>query len=324
MNTQVAADSRPARRPPDRALPWPAFALVARSPCPPARRRRGGIVTCSRPTVTPRTAPSAKRGACTGAPGRQLGPWSWSSRPTTRSTTSPGSSGAARRVPADRRAGGRRRVAGRHRRARRRAGHGERRVSVVHRTEKAGPGRGVPPRLRRRPRARLRRGRRDGRRRLPPARAASRPVAALAHPISSRDARWVPGRQRRQLSRWRRKALSIGGNLYARLLLGIPVHDVTAGFRLFRVRHAAGHRPRHGGVGGRLLPDRPDVAHPPGRPEGRARSRSSSSSGSGESKMDRSVATESLRRITTWGIETRRTSGARRSLEDAGPARPRT
>ena len=45
--------------------------------------------------------------------------------------------------------------------------------------------------------------------------------------------RWVPGGS---VVNWplSRRALSQGGNLYVRLLLGIPVRDATAGFRLFR------------------------------------------------------------------------------------------
>ena len=45
--------------------------------------------------------------------------------------------------------------------------------------------------------------------------------------------RWVPGGS---VVNWplSRKVLSVGGNLYARVLLGIPLRDVTAGYRLFR------------------------------------------------------------------------------------------
>ena len=45
--------------------------------------------------------------------------------------------------------------------------------------------------------------------------------------------RWVPGGS---VVNWplSRKALSVGGNIYARMALGIPVRDVTAGYRLFR------------------------------------------------------------------------------------------
>ncbi len=46
--------------------------------------------------------------------------------------------------------------------------------------------------------------------------------------------RWVPGGSVRN---WppHRKALSLGGNLFVRVALGIPVRDATAGFRVYRV-----------------------------------------------------------------------------------------
>ena len=46
-------------------------------------------------------------------------------------------------------------------------------------------------------------------------------------------ARWVPGGK---VHNWpkRREALSRGANTYARLMLGVPMHDATAGFRAFR------------------------------------------------------------------------------------------
>jgi dolichol-phosphate mannosyltransferase len=46
--------------------------------------------------------------------------------------------------------------------------------------------------------------------------------------------RWVTGGA---IHNWpaTRKALSLGGNLYARLLLGIPIRDATAGYRVYRV-----------------------------------------------------------------------------------------
>ena len=55
--------------------------------------------------------------------------------------------------------------------------------------------------------------------------------------------RWVPGGS---VVNWplRREALSRGGNLYVRLLLGIAVRDATAGFRVFRRSDAGEDRPR--------------------------------------------------------------------------------
>ena len=118
-------------------------------------------------------------------------------------------------------------------------------------------------------------------------------------------ARWVPGGSVVNWSSFR-KALSVGGNLYARLLLGIPVRDVTAGFRLFRATtlravdltgvESVGYcfqtdlTLRTVRAGLRVVEVPIDFLE---------RER-------GESKMDRSVATESLRRITVWGLEERR------------------
>lgn len=46
--------------------------------------------------------------------------------------------------------------------------------------------------------------------------------------------RWVPGGS---VHNWpaRRRVLSVGANTYARLALGIPVRDATAGFRVYRL-----------------------------------------------------------------------------------------
>ncbi|MEO3824416.1 polyprenol monophosphomannose synthase [Actinomadura sp. B10D3] len=46
-------------------------------------------------------------------------------------------------------------------------------------------------------------------------------------------ARWVPGGKVRNWPK-RREALSRGANTYARLMLGIHLHDATAGYRAFR------------------------------------------------------------------------------------------
>ena len=117
--------------------------------------------------------------------------------------------------------------------------------------------------------------------------------------------RWVPGGS---VVNWplSRKVLSVGGNIYARVLLGIPLRDVTAGYRLFRRTtleeidlgsvESAGYifqtelafRTLHAGL---------RVVEVPIEFVERVR---------GESKMSRDVATESLRRITTWGLRERR------------------
>src|SRR5690242_833675 len=58
-------------------------------------------------------------------------------------------------------------------------------------------------------------------------------LAALPGADLVLGSRWVPGGKVTNWA-WTRQALSRGGNYYARALLGIPVHDVTGGFRLFR------------------------------------------------------------------------------------------
>ena len=146
---------------------------------------------------------------------------------------------AARR----RRARRRRRLARRHRRDRRPLAAADAAGPVLHRTEKAGLGAAYLPASRSRS-SRLRRDRRDGRRRLPPARAAAPAARRRSHDADLViGSRWVPGGS---VVNWPcpREALSRGGNLYVRLLLGIPVRDATAGFRLFRRDDAGEDRPR--------------------------------------------------------------------------------
>ncbi len=58
-------------------------------------------------------------------------------------------------------------------------------------------------------------------------------LAALADADLVLGSRWVPGGSVVNWPAYRR-ALSVGGNAYARALLGIPVRDVTGGYRLFR------------------------------------------------------------------------------------------
>ena len=129
-------------------------------------------------------------------------------------------------------------------------------------------------------------------------------LEALADADLVIGARWIEGGSVVNWSRFR-KALSVGGNRYARLALGIRVHDVTAGFRLFRADtlrtidldsvESIGYcfqtdltlRTLRAGLTVREVPI-----------EFLERVR-------GESKMNRSVATESLRRITVWGLESR-------------------
>jgi dolichol-phosphate mannosyltransferase len=117
--------------------------------------------------------------------------------------------------------------------------------------------------------------------------------------------RWVPGGS---VTNWAftRKLLSRGGNLYTRLLLGIAVRDTTAGYRLFRrttlEKIDLDDVSSYGYVfqadlAFRTLRAGLRVVEVPIEFVERVR---------GDSKMTRDVATESLRRITRWGISERR------------------
>lgn len=117
--------------------------------------------------------------------------------------------------------------------------------------------------------------------------------------------RYVPGGS---VVNWpkRREALSRGGNLYVRMLLGIDIRDATAGFRVFR--RSALEKIDLGSVESagyvfqtdlvtRCLRAELTVREVPIEFIERVR---------GDSKMSRAVATESLRRITRWGLRERR------------------
>jgi dolichol-phosphate mannosyltransferase len=116
--------------------------------------------------------------------------------------------------------------------------------------------------------------------------------------------RWVPGGS---VVNWplQRELLSRGGNLYVRLLLGVKVRDATAGYRLFRRTtlekidldsvESTGYVFQTDMVA-RTLAAGLTVREVPIEFIERVR---------GDSKMSGSVATESLRRITTWGIRQR-------------------
>ncbi|CAN5462136.1 polyprenol monophosphomannose synthase [soil metagenome] len=117
--------------------------------------------------------------------------------------------------------------------------------------------------------------------------------------------RWVRGGS---VVNWpvTRTVLSVGGNIYARVLLGIPVRDVTAGYRLFRRTtleaidlesvESAGYIFQTD-LAFRTVRAGLRVVEVPIEFVERVR---------GESKMSRDVATESLRRITAWGLRERR------------------
>jgi dolichol-phosphate mannosyltransferase len=123
-------------------------------------------------------------------------------------------------------------------------------------------------------------------------------------------ARWIPGGS---VVNWprRREALSRGGNLYVRALLGIRVHDATAGYRVFRSEtlekieldtvQSTGYVFQTDMVV-RCLRRGLRVREVPIEFVERER---------GDSKMSGRVAAESLGRITAWGLRERRDQVAR-------------
>ena len=117
-------------------------------------------------------------------------------------------------------------------------------------------------------------------------------------------ARWVPGGS---VVNWprSREALSRGGNLYVRVLLGMSVRDATAGFRLFRratLEKIDLPSVRSSGyvfqtdLTYRTLRAGMRVVEVPIEFVERER---------GDSKMSGAVARESLQRITVWGLRER-------------------
>lgn len=108
---------------------------------------------------------------------------------------------------------------------------------------------------------------------------------------------------------WHRVLLSRGGNAYTRLLLGMPVRDATAGYRIFRretLQVVQLDRVQSLGyvfqveLVARTLAAGLRVREVPIEFVERVR---------GDSKMTPGVARESLVRITRWGIDQRRRRG---------------
>jgi dolichol-phosphate mannosyltransferase len=129
-------------------------------------------------------------------------------------------------------------------------------------------------------------------------------LAALSDADVVIGSRWVPGGSVVNWS-WHRRALSRGGNLYTRLLLGIDVRDATAGFRVFRrATLETLHVDRVQSLGyvfqvelvHQALRAGLRVVEVPIQFVERER---------GDSKMTPEVARESLVRITRWGLSQR-------------------
>ncbi|MGB3764639.1 MAG: polyprenol monophosphomannose synthase [Ornithinimicrobium sp.] len=116
--------------------------------------------------------------------------------------------------------------------------------------------------------------------------------------------RWVPGGAVRN---WpvHRKALSLGGNLFVRVALGIPIRDATAGFRVYRLDALDSmHLQDVASQGYCFQVDLTLRAHDAGLRivevpiEFIEREH-------GNSKMGTSIVTEALVRVSAWGVQRR-------------------
>lgn len=137
--------------------------------------------------------------------------------------------------------------------------------------------------------------------------------------------RWVPGGAVVNWP-WHRKLLSVGGNQYIRLLLGMPVNDATAGFRVYRAEAlrimGLDHIESHGycfqtDLTWRAVKAGLKIVEVPITFVERE---------VGDSKMTSDIFTESLSNVTAWGIRHRREQlaslfGGRTSADAPGTRR---
>ncbi|MEV1007032.1 polyprenol monophosphomannose synthase [Streptomyces sp. NPDC049881] len=124
--------------------------------------------------------------------------------------------------------------------------------------------------------------------------------------------RWVPGGRIVHWPKYR-ELLSRGGSAYARLLLGVPVRDVTGGFRAFR-RHVL-ESGLLTGVASQGYCFQVDLAHRAVRAGYRVAEVPITfvERRVGDSKMSREIVVEALWRVTVWGVAARlRRPAARR------------
>ncbi len=129
-------------------------------------------------------------------------------------------------------------------------------------------------------------------------------LAAAADADVVIGSRWVRGGS---IVNWplHRKALSVGGNLYIKVLLGMPVHDATAGYRVYRSAAlqamglddvaSLGYCFQTDLTWRAVKTDLTVVEVPITFVEREV----------GDSKMNRDIMIESLRLITRWGVHHR-------------------
>lgn len=139
-------------------------------------------------------------------------------------------------------------------------------------------------------------------------------LAALADADLVIGARYVPGGT---VVNWprRRKALSRGANTYARLMLGVPLHDATAGYRAYRA--TALEKIGLDGVDSRGYCFQIDLALRAVRQGLRVAEVPITfvERTHGTSKMSRDVIAEAMMRVTRWGIEGRLPGRRHRPLD---------
>ena len=129
-------------------------------------------------------------------------------------------------------------------------------------------------------------------------------LGALAGADVVLGSRWVPGGS---VVNWplRRKFLSVGGNVYVRVLLGMPISDATGGYRAYRasaLRALDLHKVASQGycfqvdLAWRAIREGLSVIEVPITFVERT---------VGDSKMSQDIVNESLRSITMWGARYR-------------------
>jgi dolichol-phosphate mannosyltransferase len=127
---------------------------------------------------------------------------------------------------------------------------------------------------------------------------------ALDHADLVIGSRWIRGGS---VVNWpmHRKALSVGGNLYIRVLLGMPVNDATAGFRAYRSSALRSMGLDHVASQGYCF--QVDLTQRAVRRDLRVREVPITfvEREVGDSKMSGDIMRESLQRITAWGLQHR-------------------
>ena len=137
-------------------------------------------------------------------------------------------------------------------------------------------------------------------------------LAALRTADLVLGSRWVPGGRTENWPKYR-QLISRGGSTYTRMMLGVPIHDVTGGYRAFRaetLRRLDLHEVASQGycfqvdLAWRACQRGLDVREVPITFVERT---------AGTSKMSQKIVVEALWRVTMWGIDDKVTKVRRRS-----------